>query len=68
MFCQRTKEFLSQEGITFEERDVSKDESALNELEQMGLMTTPVTLIGGERVVGFDPKKLAALLNLEGSP
>jgi len=44
MFCKRTKEFLSQQGIEFEERDVSKDEAALDELQQLGLMTTPVTL------------------------
>ena len=53
MFCKRTKEFLSQKGIEFEERDVSKDEAALDELQQRGLMTTPVTLIDGEAVVGF---------------
>ena len=51
MFCKRTKEFLSQQGIEFEERDVSQDEAALDELQQRGLMTTPVTLIDGEAVV-----------------
>jgi glutaredoxin len=65
MFCNRTKEFLSHKGIQFEERDVSKDELALEELQNRGLMTTPVTLINGEAVVGFDQKKLAALLGLE---
>ncbi len=65
MFCNRTKEFLSQKGIGFEERDVSKDEAALQELQKRGLMTTPVTLIDGEAVVGFDRAKLAKLLGLE---
>jgi len=64
MFCNRTKEFLSQKGVTFEERDVSKDESALEELQRRGLMTTPVTLIDDEVVVGYDQKKLASLLGL----
>jgi thioredoxin reductase (NADPH) len=64
MFCNRTKEFLSQKGVVFEERDVSKDESALEELQRRGLMTTPVTLIDGDVVVGFDQKKLASLLDL----
>ena len=62
MFCNRTKEFLSQRGIAFEERDVTKDEAALEELQKRGLMTTPVTLIDGEAVVGFDRAKLTALL------
>ncbi len=65
MFCNRTKEFLSQKGIVFEERDVSKDESALQELQKRGLMTTPVTLIDGDAVVGFDRAKLAKLLGLD---
>ncbi len=64
MFCNRTKEFLSQKGIVFEERDVSKDEAALEQLQERGLMTTPVTFVGDEVVVGFDQKKLAALLDL----
>jgi len=64
MFCNRTKEFLSQKGVTFEERDIIQDESALDELQRRGLMTTPVTLIDGEVVVGFDQKKLRALLDL----
>ncbi len=64
MFCQRTKEFLSQKAIPFEEKDVSKDPAALEELEQRRLMTTPVTLIDDEVVVGFDQKKLEILLGL----
>jgi len=68
MFCKRTKEFLSQQGIEFEERDVSKDEAALDELQQRGLMTTPVTLIDGDAVVGFDRAKLAKLLGLDEAP
>jgi len=36
------KEFLSQKGITFVERDVAQDEAALAELEQLDVFTTPV--------------------------
>jgi glutaredoxin 3 len=65
MICNTTKQFLSQKGIEFEEHDVSKDEAALEELQKRGLMTTPVTLIDGDAVVGFDRTKLAQLLGLE---
>ncbi len=64
MFCNRTKEFLSQHGIIFEERDVSRDAAALDELQRRSLMTTPVTFIDGEVVVGFDQAKLAKLLGI----
>ena len=62
MFCNRTKEFLSQKRVPFTERDVSTDEKALAELERLGYRTTPVTLINGEVVVGFDQKRLEELL------
>lgn len=62
MFCNRTKEFLSKKGVLFTERDVSTDEKALAELENLGYRTTPVILIGDEVVVGFDQKRLEDLL------
>ncbi len=33
-----------------------------DDLERLGYMTTPVTLIDGEAVVGFDREKLEKLL------
>jgi len=65
MFCQSVKEFLSQNGIAYEEKDISADEAALHELMHMGVFTTPATLIDGEVVVGFDRKRLAELVGLE---
>lgn len=62
MFCDRVKEFLSQKSISYTDRDVSKDESALDELQRLGFMTTPVTVLGGTVVVGFDRGKLEAAL------
>ena len=64
MFCNRAKEFLSRNGISFEERDVSVDEAAMHELEKRNLMTTPVTLIDDEVVIGFDRPKLVRLLEI----
>jgi glutaredoxin len=57
------KELLSQKGVPFVERDVSQDEGALAELEALGVMTTPVTVIGGEVVIGFDRPALERLLS-----
>lgn len=56
--------FLAEHGIPYVEKDVSKDEAALNELMELGFYSTPVTLIAGEAVVGFDRKKLGALLGI----
>ena len=62
MFCESVKGFLSQREIEFSDRDVSADQEALAELERLGYMTTPVTVIDGEAVVGFDREKLEQLL------
>ncbi len=62
MFCGKVKEFLSQRKVAFTERNIASDETALAELEKLGYMTTPVTLIDGQIVVGFDPTKLEKLL------
>ena len=64
MFCGKVKEFLSQNKIEFTDRNIAADETALEELEKLGYMTTPVTLIDGEVVVGFDVLKLRSALGL----
>ena len=65
MFCGKVKEFLSQNKIEFTDRNIAADENALAELEKVGYMTTPVTLIDREVVVGFDVPKLQTLLQLQ---
>ncbi len=62
MFCQRTKEYLSQKQIEYEERDVTKDPTAIQELQRIGFMTTPVIVIDGSTIVGFDTAKIDAAL------
>ena len=56
------KEFLSQKQIEFTERNILKDREAMQELLDLGHRTTPVTVIDGEAVIGFDEEKLTALL------
>jgi glutaredoxin len=62
MFCAMVKEFLLQRGVEFTDRDITQDEDALADLGELGLMTTPVIVIDGEVVIGFDRKKLVRLL------
>ena len=49
-------------GVPFQKRDVINDQTAMDELTRIGVMTTPVTVIDGEVVVGFNRKKLEELL------
>jgi glutaredoxin len=64
MFCGKVKEFLSQNMIEFVDRNIAADEPAIKELEKLGYMTTPVTAIDGEVVVGFHARKLRRLLQI----
>jgi glutaredoxin len=61
-FCAGVKEYLEQRGLEFTERNVGDDEQAMAEFRELGFRGTPVTLIDGEAVVGFDAAKLDELL------
>jgi glutaredoxin len=64
MFCKRVKEFLRNNQVEFTDRNITSDDKALAELEQLGIMTTPVTVVDGQTVVGYDVGKLKALLGM----
>ncbi|MBA2443601.1 MAG: glutaredoxin family protein [Rubrobacter sp.] len=64
MFCDETEEFLRANGVEFTARDITGDEEAFAELEATGAMTTPVTVVDGEVVVGFDRGELSRVLGL----
>ena len=60
------KVYLSRKGIPFTERNVSLDEAARNDLLGMGHRSTPVTIINGQKVVGYSPPKLEDALKQAG--
>jgi glutaredoxin len=63
MFCDQAKEYLSQKGIKFQERDIAQDSGALADLKKLGYMTTPVIVIDGSVIVGFDADKIDQALH-----
>jgi len=56
------KEFLSHEGVPFREIDIREDRAGLEQLLEWGFRATPVTVIGEERIQGFDARRLRAAL------
>ncbi len=60
------KVYLSRKDIPFTELNVSLDRDALKSLVTMGYRTTPVTIIGDEKVVGYSPSKLESALQSAG--
>lgn len=64
MFCGKTEEFLREHSVEFSVRDITQDEEAFAELERLGTMTTPVTKVGEEVIVGFDRERLRREIGL----
>ena len=56
------KEFLHTKGVAFTERDVTQDDAAFDDVMRMGFAATPVTMIDGVAVVGFNTARLEQLL------
>jgi glutaredoxin len=57
----QTEELLREMGVEFMVKNIAEDEEAVAELERMGTSTTPVTVAGGEVIVGFDRERLERL-------
>ena len=66
-WCGTLKSYLNKNKIRYREIDVSKDESAAQEMvRRSGQQGVPQTLIGGEMVIGFDKTKINRLLEIAG--
>lgn len=60
--CTRVERFLHERGVAFTAKDVGADATAMQEFLALGYLTTPVTVVDGTAVPGFQPKQLARLL------
>jgi glutaredoxin len=67
--CRAAREYMQSKGIPFVEKDIEKDSGAADELLQkaraQGISATgvPVLEVRGTLMQGFDPERLAQLLN-----
>ena len=64
-WCIRTKQFLKENNITFEDINVSSNQQAAEEIiQKSGQMGVPVLDIDGEMIVGFDKERIKQALGL----
>ena len=61
-YCHMAKDYLNENNIEFEERNVSTDAAARKELMSQGFMGVPVIYVGDEVIQGFDKGRLEELL------
>lgn len=60
------KEFLSQQGISYESRDVKANPAYMDELSRLGASTIPVVKIDDRLVIGERPNQLTEVLKEKG--
>ena len=66
VYCKMTKAFFKENNVQYEEKDVSTDRAAIDEMVQKsGQMGVPVIDIDGQIIVGFDQAKLSELLHIK---
>jgi len=62
-YCIKTKAYLDEKGIKYENFDVSSDKAKLEAMVKLsGQMGVPVLDIDGNIMVGFDKEKIDSLL------
>jgi glutaredoxin 3 len=62
-YCQQVKHYLSQRGVSYVERDLSRDPGAAQEMVRLtGQQGVPVTVIDGQPVLGANMPQIARLL------
>lgn len=62
-YCTLAKNYLTEKGVSYVEKNVQTDKDARKELMAMGHMGVPVLVVDGEEVVGFDRDRLETLLD-----
>ncbi len=65
-YCHAAKEFLKENKIDYKDVDVSKDQTAAQEMiEKSGQMGVPVIDINGTIIVGYDKDAIKKALKLK---
>ncbi len=62
--CKEAVRFLEARGVPYVEYDVTQDTKALDRLlDELGSRQTPTIVVDGEVLIGFDPERLAELID-----
>jgi glutaredoxin len=64
-FSEMVRLHLESRGQRWTEKDVDRDDGARQEMIDLGAQGTPVTVIDGEVVIGFDEESIDELLGFE---
>jgi glutaredoxin-like protein NrdH len=60
--CDQTKRFLDKSNISYSTVDITEDQEAFDKIVSMGFKAAPVVVTDNDAWAGFDPTKLAKLV------
>lgn len=64
-YCQMAKAFFKEHNIEFDEKDVSSDHAAVEEMiRKSGQLGVPVIDIDGQIIIGFDEEGIKEALKI----
>ena len=65
-YCKMAKAFFKESAAAYEEKDVTADDKARDEMiQKSGSMAVPVIDVDGQIIVGFDKVELTKLVGLK---
>ncbi|UNY50258.1 glutaredoxin-like protein [Stenotrophomonas phage vB_SmeS_BUCT704] len=62
MQCNFTKKWLKERNVPYTELNIEEDEDALSKIKEMGYQAVPVIVTEDDSWYGFQPDKLAELV------
>jgi len=65
--CRQAKAYMNSRKIAFEEWDIDQSEYARSKMNELGAKGVPVILVGKQKMVGFSPEGLGAMLQKAGA-
>jgi glutaredoxin len=65
-YCAKARAHLKSKGVPYEDLDVEKSAQGKHEFAALKGRSVPVILIGNQRMDGFDPSRMDAMLKTAG--
>lgn len=62
-YCAKTRQFMDRANIPYVEYDIEKSSEGKRQYDALGARGVPVLLVKGEVVVGYDPRRIVAILD-----
>lgn len=65
-YCEKTRQLLTERGVTWTERDIASSTEAKREFTAKGGVGTPLIVIGDEVIRGYDASRIDLMLSAHG--